>query len=415
MGAASVRMFLALAVLIYLLLSQYYQAQLPDKQRMIVYMAMMYFSYSLLLWLSNLRWPGPNILRRVISILADTGILTFALITAGETAAPFFGGYLWVTIANGLRYGRSYLYATNLISIFGFALVLVLSSYWQNQMVLGVGLMVWLILLPGYVAVLLRRLEDALHKANLANSAKNQFLSNMSHELRTPLNVIMGYSDILQEDAVAVGNRQMAEDLSKVQSSASHLLGLINGILDLSRIESGWIGISSECFDVRLFFEDILSSMQPMFEQRGNLCGIKFNLEQYLIDTDKAKLKQVIINLLDNANKFTEGGLIQVEVNDVPGICDKPILTIHVQDNGIGIPQDRVAHIFEPFSQVDTSSTRKYEGAGLGLAIAQRFAEALAGNISVISQEGEGSKFSLSIPHGQALCPIYSDNAIKLE
>jgi two-component system sensor histidine kinase RpfC len=414
MGAASVRVLLAMAVLIYLLVKERVQHSLLGDEIIIVYSAMIYFAYAFMQWLSNLIWPGANAVRRGISILADTGIVTYALITAGETATPFFGGYLWVTIANGLRYGRSYLFFTNIFSVIGFVTVLWLSPFWHGQLVLGIGLLIWLILLPGYVAALLKRLEAALRKANQANKTKSEFLANMSHELRTPLNAIIGYSEILQEDAVADGHKQAAADLSKIQQSANHLLGLINGILDLSKIEAGKISVSKECFDIRVFFEDILAGMRLLFEKRGNLCEIEFNLSQYQVNTDKLKLKQIVMNLLGNANKFTESGHIQVRVTRLGREPDSE-LSIQIKDTGIGIPEDKLGSIFDPFVQADNSATRKYEGTGLGLAITMRFVEMLGGTISVISQEHQGTIFSVNIPDKTTLCPIMTDNVCELD
>ena len=412
-GAASVRMLLAMVVVIYLLTKERIVQYLPDEERTIVYLAMVYFSYAFIQWLSYLIWPRPNFIRRAISILADTGVVTFALITTGETATPFFGGYLWVTIANGLRFGRYYLFATNIFSVIGFATVLLLSQYWQSQIVLGVGLLIWLILLPGYVAALLKRLEVALRKANQANKTKSEFLANMSHELRTPLNAIIGYSEMLQEDAETEGYKEAAVDLGKIQQSANHLLGLINGILDLSKIESGKMNINKECFDIRMFFEDILAGMRLLFEKRGNLCAIEFNLDQYQVNTDKLKLKQIVLNLLGNANKFTESGNIKVTVNH-HGNEKNSELSIQIEDTGIGISADKLSSIFEPFVQADTSTTRKYEGTGLGLAITRRFVEMLGGTINVVSQERKGTIFSVSIPDKETLCPIITDNVCEL-
>lgn len=414
MGAANVRLLLALTVYIYLLTTKHYHGQAGEGLHGILFMAMTYFIYSLLQWLSNLLWPGPHLIRRAISILVDTSIVTYAMIAAGETTSPFFGGYLWVTIANGLRYGRRYLYVTNIFSVLGFSLVLWFSPYWHSQLILGTGLLVWLILLPGHVAALLKRLEDALLRAKSANKSKRNFLSNMSHELRTPLNVIIGYSDMLQEDALAEGNRQIADDMSKIQRSANHLLALINGILDLSRIESGKMHFTGESFDIRLFFEDILASMQSRFAQRGNLFAIRFDLHHYQIYTDKMKLKQIIISLLDNANKFTHGGQIQINVSANGGYTNS-IVTVCIRDNGIGIPKAKINSIFEPFIQADCSSTRKYEGAGLGLAVARRFAEILDGDIDVSSQECEGSTFSVRLPQRLPLCTVGNTTEQKLE
>jgi two-component system sensor histidine kinase RpfC len=353
-------------------------------------------------------------MRRAISILADAGIVTCALIIAGETAAPFYGGYLWVTIANGLRFGRGYLIVTNVVCVIGFGIALLLSTYWHSQIILGIGLLIWLILLPGYVAALLKRLEVALNKANQANRTKSDFLANMSHELRTPLNAIIGYSEMLQEDAVADGNKQTADDLGKIQRSANHLLGLINGILDLSKIESGKVSVSNECFDIRVFFEDIIVAMQPLFEKRANQCTLEFHLDQYQVNTDKVKLKQIMLNLIGNANKFTESGHIQLILNQRGDGMDSE-LTIQIKDSGIGIPQDKLTSIFDPFTQVDTSTTRKYEGTGLGLAITRRFVEVLGGSLEVSSQVGLGSVFTLKLPQKRTLCPVYSDNVCELE
>jgi len=397
MGAASVRVLLATGVLVYLLNTERNDKYLLGDGSAIVYLAIFYFSYSFLQWLSNLLWPGPNFFRRALSILADTGIVTFALIITGETATPFYGGYLWVTIANGLRFGRYYLFVTNICSVIGFGTVLVVSEYWHSQLVLGIGLLVWLILLPGYVAALLKKLEAALHKANLANHTKSEFLANMSHELRTPLNAIIGYSEMLEEDALADGNKQAASDLSKIQHSANHLLGLINGILDLSKVESGKTSVANEWFDIRNFFEEILAGMHLLFDKRGNLCSLEFNLDRNEVYTDKLKLRQIVINLLGNANKFTEAGQIHITVNN-HYTENRSELEIMVRDTGIGIAKDKLPYIFDPFVQADTSTTRKYEGTGLGLAITKRFVELLEGKVAVKSEPGMGSIFSIHIP-----------------
>jgi len=403
-NAAVVRMFLALIVLIYLLTRHHIDQYLPDDQQFIVKLSVIYFGYAFVQWMSNILWPGPSVIRRSISVLADAGIVTIALIIAGETSAPFFGGYLWVTIANGLRYGRKYLFATNAVCVLGFVIVLLVTPYWQQQQVLGVGLLFWLILLPGYVAALLKKLEDALHRANLANKTKSDFLANMSHELRTPLNAILGYSEMLHEDAVEQDSRQAADDLEKIQRSATHLLGLINGILDLSKIESGKLNLVYESFDIRMFFEDLLSGMQPLFEKHRNYCRLELHMSQYQVNTDKLKLKQVLLNLLGNANKFTETGEIHIVVNQVEQ-AGRSSLQMEIRDTGIGIAEDKLGSIFDPCMQADTSTTRRYEGTGLGLAITLRFIEMLGGSIRVESAEGKGSTFFVTIPNQQVSSP----------
>lgn len=396
-GAAGVRTLLALAVFIYLLIRKDHLNEYSGSNSYIFYLSIAYLMYSVLLWGSTIIWPGELSLRRGISILADTMVVTYAMIAGGEPTSAFYGGYLWVTIANGLRYGRKYLYLTNLASVLGFSLVLWYTPFWHSQLTLGLGLMLWLILLPGYVSALLIRLEAALHKANFANKAKTNFLSNMSHELRTPLNVIISYTDLLEEDAVENGNRQLADDAGKIQQSANHLLSLINGILELSRIESEKVHYNSEQFDIRLLFENIQAGMQSQLDQRGNRITIRYNLDHCQVYTDQLKLKQVMNHILDNANKFTFNGDIQVDVFSA-GSYINPMLTIQVRDNGIGIPSSKLSNVFEPFTQVDSTITRKYEGVGLGLTIARRFIDILDGTIHIRSVEHEGTVVTVSIP-----------------
>lgn len=391
------RIILALGVFVYMLMRKYQGDGFTDSHLIIFYVSIGYLAFSVLLWLSNILWPGEIQGRRVLSMLADTAVVTYAMMAGGETTSAFYGGYLWVTIANGLRYGRRHLYITNLFSVLGFSLVLWYTPFWHSQRTLGIGLMLWLVLLPSYVSVLLKRLEIALHRANLANKVKTDFLSNMSHELRTPLNVIISYSDLLEEDAVANGNRQLADDAGKIQQSASHLLSLINGILELSRIESERGHYNSECFDIRLFFENIQAGVQEQFDQNGNTISIRYNLEQFQVYTDQLKLKQVLMHILNNANKFTDNGKIQVDVFST-GKHINPTLSIQVRDNGIGIPASQLSMIFEPFTQVDSTITRKYDGVGLGLTIAKCFVEILDGDIYVRSAEDEGTVVTINIP-----------------
>lgn len=404
-GAASVRSILALLAFVYLLLGKDLPDGYSDTHLLLIDLSITYLTYSVLLLVSNIIWPGPILARRIISMLADTAIITFAMIVGGEVTSAFYGGYLWVTIANGLRYGRMHLYFTDLLSVLGFCLVLMYTPFWHVQITLGLGLLLWLILLPGYVSALLKRLENALHKAKFANKTKTDFLSNMSHELRTPLNVIISYSDLLEEEAISDGNRRLADDAGKIQQSANHLLFLINGILELSRIESDRSHFNGECFDIRLLLENIQAGMQERLDENENTFSIRYNLDQFQVYTDELKLKQVMLHVLDNANKFTVGGNIQVDVFSA-GSNFNSSLVIQVKDNGIGIPAGQLSTIFEPFSQVDGTITRKYEGVGLGLTIAKHFIEVLGGSIDVRSSEQEGTTVTVRIPQQFAKCSI---------
>jgi signal transduction histidine kinase/DNA-binding response OmpR family regulator len=386
-------------VFTYLAITDSGKETLSEPAKLVLIVATVYLVYSLLMLASTYAWPRPQLFRRVANVIVDTSVLTFAMIAAGAVAAPLFGGYLWATIANGLRYGRHCLYYTNIASAIGFGLVLTLSDYWQQQIVLGGGLMLWLVVLPIYVSILLRRLEVALVKSKQASVSKSNFLANMSHELRTPLNAIIGYSEMLEEEAADRDDKQGATDLQRIQRSANHLLTLINGILDLSKIEAGKMEVHFEDASIKELIEETMAVVEPLAEKKGNRLEIDCDCDCDKDDiyTDKVKLKQALFNLLSNANKFTDNGTVRLSVRTVH---DKgnPRLVFAVKDTGIGIGEDDLARLFQPFVQVDESSTRRYEGTGLGLTITKRFVEMLGGEITVSSEAGKGTEFVITFP-----------------
>jgi len=246
-----------------------------------------------------------------------------------------------------------------------------------------------------------KRVESALVKARdaaeAASRAKSAFLANMSHELRTPLNAIIGYSELLDETASDNGHDDYVTDLRKVQSAGRHLLSLINDVLDLSKIEAGRMEISVEDFDVSATLQDLLGTFRPLTEARQNQLSLEVEPAIGAMRSDLTKVRQVLFNLLSNANKFTENGTVALAARrESHGEIEWIEFT--VRDTGIGIAASQAEHLFQDFRQADASTTRKYGGTGLGLAICRRFCQMLEGAITLASTPGEGSTFTVRLP-----------------
>jgi signal transduction histidine kinase len=250
-------------------------------------------------------------------------------------------------------------------------------------------------------------LQKAVETAQSANLAKSAFLANMSHELRTPLNAIIGYSEILQEDAAAHGASECIPDLKRIHTAGMHLLSLINNVLDLSKIEAGKVSLEIGDFAVDALLEDVVSTVQPLIMRNGNRLVIDGGVQLGRMLSDEVKLRQVLVNLLGNAGKFTERGVVTLSIRRVRQ-PEGEWLHFAVRDTGIGIPQNQINRLFTDFTQVDSSTTRKYGGTGLGLAISRRFCQQLCGDIDVVSELGRGSTFTVRVPvecHPPAAAP----------
>ncbi|MDM8569831.1 response regulator, partial [Thiotrichales bacterium HSG1] len=219
--------------------------------------------------------------------------------------------------------------------------------------------------------------ENARAVAEAANLSKSQFLANMSHELRTPLNAIIGYSEMLTEEAEDLGQDDFIPDLQRVHSSGKHLLGLINDVLDLSKIEAGKMDLHLETFNLNTILTEIESTIQPLVEKRGNTLTVRCDNNIDQIYADITKFRQIILNLLSNSTKFTEHGLITVEVSH--HVQDEDWVRICITDDGIGMTPEQQKKLFQPFTQADASTTRKYGGTGLGLTITKKFVELMGG------------------------------------
>ena len=242
-----------------------------------------------------------------------------------------------------------------------------------------------------------QQLVAAKNAAEEASRTKSAFVANMSHELRTPLNAIIGYSEMLQEDAADLGYVQAVPDLEKIQIAGRHLLGLINDILDLSKIEAGKMTLCVEQFDVTTLITDVVGTAQPLVAAHRNQLQLEIASDAGRMRSDSTKLRQVLLNLLSNAAKFTDRGRILIsvarETRDGHGW-----IVIRVKDTGIGMTAEQTSRLFEDFMQADASTTRRYGGTGLGLAISQRFCRMMGGVITAESEPARGSTFIVSLP-----------------
>jgi len=231
-----------------------------------------------------------------------------------------------------------------------------------------------------------------LYRSALAASeAKSAFLATMSHELRTPLNAIIGYQSLLKEGIDGTLNQGQNAQLSRIRASADHLLGLIDEILTFSRVEAGKEMVRWEEVDLRPLVEEAFAMVRPMAEQKGLV--LRAEVPDGVMDTDRGKLKQILVNLLSNAVKFTDKGGITVR-----GRRDERDVAFYITDTGIGIAPENLEKIFEPFWQVEQSSTRRAGGTGLGLTVSRSLARLLGGDVSVESTPGQGSVFTVTLP-----------------
>jgi len=238
-------------------------------------------------------------------------------------------------------------------------------------------------------------LQESQKAAEAANEAKSTFLANMSHELRTPLNAIIGYSEMLMEDAEDE-NEDFIPDLDKINNSGKHLLGLINDILDLSKVESGKMELFIEEFGLKKIVGEIESTIKPLVEKNNNVLKVDYNTKIENMTADVTKIRQILLNLLSNSSKFTKDGTISITVDDSK-FQDKSIDFI-ISDTGIGMTPEQVDKVFKPFTQADEKTTRKFGGTGLGLTITKMFAEMMGGDINLKSDEGKGTTFTATIP-----------------
>lgn len=391
-------LFLSL-FLSYLFADAFWNNQL-ERQAIALVFAASYLLVSLIILYSIQRSPRLSHLRHTLTMTADIGVTTGCLYLAGSTGAFFYIIYLWLSIGNGFRYGLRYLYLCMTLSIISFGMLLYVNDYWAEHRSLGAGLLIALAALPLFASTLVRRLHEALRRAEEVSHAKSQFVANMSHELRTPLNGVIGMSHLLIDMPLAPVAK---EYVRTIQSSSRTLLSLIDDILDLSKIEAGKVEIESVDFDLYA----LLHSIHAMFMAHAQQRGLRLMLH---IDPNTpitmrgapTRIRQVLINLVGNAIKFTESGYIDIRIQIIPAERHTARIQFQVVDTGIGIPPEALGRIFEMFTQADSSMTRKFGGSGLGTTIAKQLVELMKGTIDVASTVGTGTIFRFELPFTSA-------------
>lgn len=365
-------------------------------QSILVAIIIGYFLSLVVSYITLVYWPS-LVPRRYISMLIDAASATLIMKYSGGITSPAFLLYVWLLTSNAMRFGMREVYTSQLLSILGFGFILYDDLDSLQHPIQILFQLVTLFVFPLYLHRLISVQSKARAQAELANTTKSRFLANMSHELRTPLNAIIGYSEMLREDALEYKHNQYTSDLDRILYSSKHLLNMINDVLDISKIEAGKMDVFYEQCNLQHLLDDISATIKPLLDKNANTLVMDRDSDLGTITTDGGKLRQTLYNLLSNATKFTEHGTIELHAarlteNNTEFVC------FIVKDNGIGMSEEQLQRIFDPFEQADASSTRRYGGTGLGLPISKHFCEMLGGSITVSSSPGKGSTFRVQLP-----------------
>lgn len=396
---AVVRVVLGAIVILYML-SSVASTSVPAVQSGITWVAGLFFVAALLLLIAVWRGVAPSRFRRYIGIGLDLSATTASIALAGEAGAPLLGIYLWVIVGNGFRYGTHYLVVASSVSLIGFGLVALYADYWRSHPFLSVSYLLVLLLIPAYVAILLTKLQAAIRRANEASLAKSQFLAKMSHELRTPLNGVIGMSDLLMDSRL---RHQEREFVRTIHNSGKTLLGIIDNILDFSRIEAGRLPTEAVDFDLHRLVAETVAMFGPQARRKQIALSHRFDPRvPFSLRGDALHLRQILMNLLGNAMKFTHQGSVEVRVRLAERQDEDERLGIRfeIEDTGIGIAAEEQPRIFESFRQANSSDVRRIGGTGLGTAIARELASLMGGRIGLRSELGRGSLFWVELPLG---------------
>lgn len=393
---ATLRVVIGGLVMLYLFWYALKDGTVNPDERAVLSVSVGFFLFALALTWRVVWTRRVSVPRRYIAMLADNCVTSYCLMQMGEGGAVVIGVYLFITFGNGFRYGRRYLHICQVMGIVGFSSVLAFSSFWSAHLVIGIGFLIGLLVLPFYVGVLAQRITEAKQRADEASQAKGRFVANVSHEMRTPLNGVIAMADVLRETDLNDAQREIVETMT---TSAQLLLAQIEGVLDMAKIESGRVQIETCPFDLGQVLTSSIKVVLPQARYKG--IDVKTDVASDAAgwySGDGHHLRQVVLNLLSNAVKFTDRGEIILRARAFKASSDGFVrIRIEVQDTGIGIPPEKQATIFEPFTQADDSITRVYGGTGLGTTIARQLVQLMGGQIGVNSTLGAGSLFWLEV------------------
>lgn len=385
------RVAIALGALVYFFLVVPSDASLEEARRLCAVFAiatMLIFGHLVLR-------PGVSILRRLAGIVLDLGILSGGLLTGGVYVAALYPLYLWVIFGNGFRFGIAYLGVAAGLSILAFGTIIHVSPYWQANYPLALGLLAGLVVLPGYAAMLIRKLSLARDQAEQASQAKSLFLASVSHELRTPVTAIIGMNDLLRRTPLQPDQREMT---GTIQTSARSLISLIDDLLNLSRLDAGRIAFEQVVFDPVAVLRDAARLVTAQALEKDLRLGFHVTPRSTgLLRGDRRRLGEVLLNLAGNAVKFTRQGGVVLAL-DMQEQAEGILLRLEVSDTGIGIAPEAQERIFESFTQAHERIANDFGGTGLGLSISRRLVRAQGGDIGVRSRLGRGSTLWLILP-----------------
>ncbi|MEQ1570286.1 MAG: ATP-binding protein [Myxococcota bacterium] len=330
-----------------------------------------------------LLFPGPDYPPETRTLVMTVGTGFAGLMVAGivaledrERARWWVGGVLVVYVAAN--------------TITGFTAEALMPLAWA--ILVGIGALL-LVISSAFALAFATDLNTSLAHAEQASRAKSRFLANMSHELRTPLNGILGYAELLREEVRDAGLTHLDRDLERIWFAANHLHGVIGDVLDLAKVEADKLDLTLMDVELRPLIDQVVATTEPMAARNLNQLTLTLDQVPDLVRTDGVRLRQVLLNLLSNACKFTDRGKIELAVR-----ADERTLTFVIRDTGIGIAEEAQQRVFVPFEQADGSTTRRFGGTGLGLALSRTLAERLGGTLTLHSKPGQGSAFTLTLP-----------------
>lgn len=385
---AAVRLLVGVTVSVVLLIGMW-SGQFSLSGRLYGAFALYFYLYSIAL-AADILWRPGRLWRPYLSILFDIATTTIALILTGPVHSLFFPLYLWIIVTNGVRFGTDAMVIAAVMAIIMYNGQLLVQGLWWPNMLNAAVYALFLIIFPLYFMQMIRALHQARRDAEQANHAKSEFLANMTHELRTPLAGVTSLSSLLTTTPL---NAEQRDYVTTLQSSARLLGRLIDDLLDFSRIEAGKLELRNEPFEPRRAIMEVVEMMSQLAEEKGIALRHVLNPELGAVCGDAVRFKQILVNLMGNAVKFTSKGevVIRAELLSRGRLTQR--MRIEVEDTGIGMSSEQLTRVFDRFQQGDTSAARAYQGAGLGTTIAKHLVEMMGGDIGVASEQGKGTRF----------------------